>query len=181
MTFSPDGALLASGSADATIQLWDVGLGEPIATLRGHEDAVTAVVFSPDGARLASGSSDRTIRIWDPVAREQLAALIGHQREIAGVSFSADGQRLVSISLGRAIRTWDSVPTADRFQQRLQAQRSAGVARSMVDGLFAQGLGSGQIIARLQKDRTLNEPTRRAALNELLQRIHQARHPRRAY
>ena len=65
VSFSPDGATLASGSLDGTVRLWAVATGEPIAPLEGHTDRVFSVSFSPDGATLASGSLDGTILLWD--------------------------------------------------------------------------------------------------------------------
>ena len=56
--------MLASGSADKTIRLWDVQAGSLKQTLNGQGDAVFAVVFSPDGKTLASGGTDKTIRLW---------------------------------------------------------------------------------------------------------------------
>ena len=38
---------------------------EPVVTLRGHTDKVSAVCFSSDGTRVLSGSKDRTLRLWD--------------------------------------------------------------------------------------------------------------------
>jgi len=64
LAFSPDHRILASGSVDRTIRLWDLETGSLLATLNGHDRQVYAVDFSPDGRVLASGSNDKTVKIW---------------------------------------------------------------------------------------------------------------------
>jgi len=64
VAFAPNGATLASGSADRTVRLWRVADGRLLHTLEGHTDQVDSVAFTPDGATLASGSVDDTVRLW---------------------------------------------------------------------------------------------------------------------
>jgi hypothetical protein len=60
---SPDSTVLASGSADTQVILWDVLTGGAIRTFTGHEDTISCVVcISP--TLVLTGSWDRTIRLW---------------------------------------------------------------------------------------------------------------------
>jgi len=78
VAFSPDGSLLASGSVDNTIKLWDVESRQLVATLTGHASYVNSVAFSPDGSLLASGSYDKSIKLWDVSTKQLVATLTGH-------------------------------------------------------------------------------------------------------
>src|SRR3712207_8878205 len=50
----------ASGSRDRTVRLWDARGGQPLYTLYGHTDAISALDFAADGSLVASGSDDLT-------------------------------------------------------------------------------------------------------------------------
>ncbi|MBK9782533.1 MAG: TIR domain-containing protein [Anaerolineales bacterium] len=108
LAFSPDGKILASGSADNSIVLWDVAtstpLGEP---LFGHSEWVMSVAFSPDGKILASGSADGTIILWDVQTRQKLATLIGHSQSVNSIAFSPNGKNLASGSSDNSIILWN--------------------------------------------------------------------------
>lgn len=108
VAFNPDETLLASGSADGEIIVWN--LNEQAATmhLSGHTDAVWSLAFSPDGKLLASGSADGTIRLWDTGTFQSLRILQGHTNWVFSVDFSPDGTLLVSGSADNTLRFWDT-------------------------------------------------------------------------
>jgi len=96
VAFSPAGSVLASGSTDMKVSLWQVESGELLRTCVGHTDAVWDVDFSPDGEILASGSKDGTVRLWKVADGTSLCILKAHEGGVHGVAFSPDGGTLAS-------------------------------------------------------------------------------------
>ena len=102
VAFSPDGHILAVGSSDSVIRLWNLTnpvhatqIGQP---LTGLTRSVTSVAFSPDGRILAAGSDDHMIRLWNvtnPAHATQVGQpLLGPALGVASVAFSPDGHTL---------------------------------------------------------------------------------------
>jgi WD40 repeat protein len=108
--FSEDGKYLVSGSADATVRLWDAATG---AQLRDFsvEGGIVGVAFSRKG-RIAAGGHDRTLYVWSAATGELVQKMRGHLDDINSVAFSPDGDRLVSASADGTIKIW-STETGD--------------------------------------------------------------------
>jgi hypothetical protein len=74
MTFSPDGILLASGSRDSNIKLWNVENGDEVATLTAN--AIPRwVLFNKEGDKLIAFNDNETIEVWDVLTHKRLALL----------------------------------------------------------------------------------------------------------
>jgi len=107
IAFSPDGKTLAAGTAQRTVKLWDVAIGQEVCTLSGHGLEVWGVAFSPDGKTLASGSLDHTVKLWDAATGQEVRTLSGHTHFVYSVAFSPDGKTLASGSRDGMIKLWD--------------------------------------------------------------------------
>ncbi|KAH7398227.1 hypothetical protein BKA66DRAFT_483359 [Pyrenochaeta sp. MPI-SDFR-AT-0127] len=94
IAFSPDGQLVASGSHDETVRLWEVATGSCRSVLEGHTDGVTSIAFSPVGQLVASGSYDETVRLWEVATGSCRSVLEGHTSRVTSIAFSPDGQYL---------------------------------------------------------------------------------------
>ena len=107
VAFSPNGRLLASGSSDNTINLWDVASGHSVRQFIGHKGQVFGVAFSPNGAMLASASGDRTVKLWDVAGGRDPVTFAGHTDKVYSVAYSPDGRTLASGSRDQTIKLWE--------------------------------------------------------------------------
>ncbi|KAF8397850.1 hypothetical protein HHK36_016775 [Tetracentron sinense] len=64
LNWSPDDSILASGSLDNTVHIWNMSNGICTAVLRGHSSLVKGVTWDPIGSFVASQSDDKTVIIW---------------------------------------------------------------------------------------------------------------------
>jgi beta-lactamase regulating signal transducer with metallopeptidase domain len=114
LAFSADSKMLATGSFDRTVRIWNAKTGKCLRILKGHEGNVEAVAFSPKGKLLASAGGDNIaldigteIRLWNPETGKCLAMLKGHKSTVVSLAFSPNGKLLASASKNKTVRIWN--------------------------------------------------------------------------
>lgn len=100
-------SLVASGSEDSTIRLWDHETAQYERTLKGHTGSITGLAFDARGTFLASCSSDMSAKLWDMNTFVCTKTMKGHDHTLSSISFLPSGERLVTCSRDKTVKCWE--------------------------------------------------------------------------
>jgi WD40 repeat protein len=149
MAVSPDGRFLATGSADRTVKIWDMGNGHELLTYRKHSRYIRTVQFSPDGKWIASAGGDSEVRLWDPLTGKDVRTLTlpGVGNYITAMAVSPEGKYVFVASSDRSLQVFE----ADTGQLKRAIDKMGGppgvrsLAFSPDKAVFAAGQENGHI------------------------------------
>ncbi|NEQ32681.1 MAG: protein kinase [Leptolyngbya sp. SIO4C5] len=128
IAFNPKTPILASGSLDDSIRLWNLQTGALLQTLAGHARGVNEVAISPGGQVLASCGDDDTVKVWNLATGELLQTIKGHIRDVNSVAVGTSGWLLASGSDDRTVKLWK----LDKGTLLKSLTGSAGMIKSVV-------------------------------------------------
>eukprot|EP00095_Tigriopus_kingsejongensis_P009714 maker-scaffold115_size343722-snap-gene-2.22 protein:Tk09714 transcript:maker-scaffold115_size343722-snap-gene-2.22-mRNA-1 annotation:"u3 small nucleolar rna-associated protein 15 homolog" len=77
--FRSDGQLMAAGTEDGPVKMFDLATKTLLRSFKGHEQCVQRVDFTSDLKTVASFSDDQTVRLWDIATEAQVARFEGHK------------------------------------------------------------------------------------------------------
>merc|ERR1712032_190546 len=106
LAWSDNGNLIATGSTDCSLIMWDAATGNKLRTCVGHTGSVQAVCFLTN-ARIVSGSSDKSVMLWDADNGKKLQRYMKHKDNVSTVAASKDGQTIASGSWDNKVIVWD--------------------------------------------------------------------------
>jgi WD40 repeat protein len=107
IAISPHLPLVATGSEDTTIRLWNIDTGAEIGILIGHQKSVEAIAFHPhQSGLLVSGDRAGEIKLWQVDSVIELSSIDSQQSKVNCLAISPDGKLIVSGGSDRTIKIW---------------------------------------------------------------------------
>ena len=171
LQYSPDGALLASGSADTDVTVWDTTAQAGLFRLRGHRDGITAVQFvslpsledaaagaadstshrkrplastllsGSAGQLIASASKDGFVKLWDMDTQHCVQTIVSHRAEVWALLASPHGGGRIITGSSDVQLRMWEVCDAQRAQDVAHAQQQAAEREAVAAALEAEAEG----------------------------------------
>jgi len=115
--FSPEGSILATGSRDGTLILWDALHGTRLKTINEPGHWWGPIAFTPDGKTMIAGDQEGVVKMWDVDTAEAKGVLKSHRGIIELITCLKDGKTLVTADENGSVSFWD-MATGKKLPQR---------------------------------------------------------------
>ena len=139
--------LLASGSNDGTIKVWNWRTGRVLRTMTSHYSSALSLRLVGEH-RLACGSEDGLISVWNLAdASAWPVELRGHTGAVRALELLEDGRRLASASDDGTVKIW-RLAAEDGSDDQIEAEQTlSGHTAAVVslEAISADKLASGSL------------------------------------
>jgi WD40 repeat protein len=147
VALSPNGALIAAGTADKHLLVWQAGDGKLLANVANQ---TTGLAFNPGSNQLLTGGGDGALKLWAmPPMPERILA---HPAAVRSAVASADGKRLFSGGDDKIVRAWNLADV--RMPERQYSGHTAAVnaVALSADGKLLASAGDDETIRLWNQD-----------------------------
>lgn len=103
---SPDEKLLATGSDDKTVEVWNVQNHKRLQVFHAHKSPINEIAFSPDGKSIASVDENGIVMLWNPYSGHITGTIKAGNR--SDIQWSSDGKELLGYDAMRNESIWDT-------------------------------------------------------------------------
>ena len=130
MSINENGSLIATGSLNGDLRLWNLTNGQMIFTIRtAHQGGVNAVAFDLRGDRIISGGHDGLVRVWGCAEPQCKAIGRGHRGEVTSIALSPCGKRIFSGSEDHTVNCWGL--SQKKFSEREKGEMQLDLLATM--------------------------------------------------
>eukprot|EP00038_Savillea_parva_P014485 m.11117 g.11117 ORF g.11117 m.11117 type:complete len:347 (-) comp2817_c0_seq1:1239-2279(-) len=124
-------AMLASGSDDGTIKIWDTRRRGYTHSL-GNKYQVTAVAYGASDEQVITAGLDNVVKVWDLRKREVVFTMEGHRETVTGLKLSPDGNHVLSNAMDNTVRMWDVRPYAKQRMEKVFTGAQHGFEKNLI-------------------------------------------------
>ncbi|XP_073252520.1 p21-activated protein kinase-interacting protein 1-like isoform X2 [Porites lutea] len=142
-----NGAVLATGSSDETIRLYNLKDHRELGALMQHEGSITCLTFH-NNTHMVSASEDNTICVWECRTWDCLKTLKGHRGHVNSVSVHPSGRLALSVSKDKTLRTWNLVTGKSAYVTNIK-EAALIVKWSPSGDSYAVAIGNKVVVYKL--------------------------------
>ncbi|KAK7058535.1 U3 small nucleolar RNA-associated protein 13 [Paramarasmius palmivorus] len=118
--FGREEKVLATGSGDKTIKLWNLDDFSCVKTFEGHTNSVLRVDFFNAGMQLASSASDGLVKIWNVATEECATTLDNHEDKVWALAISKDEKTVLSGAADSIVTFWEDCTEEQEQEEELK-------------------------------------------------------------